>query len=131
MVFSDWMVDQLAHDYPSPTFDSLCTCYLESAKLSCNKDAKARMYVHYGPSWFVPLKAKYGDMPWRARGTTIQTKLAQMVSKDGIIYEEAVRKLDPSVQYTKYDMEMTLAQNNVLQASIVSKYSSCLRGKFC
>ena len=47
-------------------------------------------------------------------------KLESMLSPDGIIREEAVRSVDPSIDYTKDEMEMILAQLNILYQTIIT-----------
>ena len=72
----------------------------------------------YGPSWRVPLRCKALDVPHIAKDYSTLRKLRQMVSKDGVIHEKAVRDLDNNVKYTANEMQMILAQLNVLHALI-------------
>ena len=65
------------------------------------------------------MKAKDLDAPHYARQSNIVKKLEQMKSKaTGIVYESAVTALDPNVKYTEKEMELILAQLNVLKALI-------------
>ena len=119
MVFYDWISDETVKLFGPPKHEDTCTCYMNSIPLSCHKQAVQRMYIQYGPSWRVPLKAKDLDAPHYARQSNIVKKLEQMKSKaTGIVYESAVTALDPNVKYTEKEMELILAQLNVLKALI-------------
>ena len=124
MVFNDWMADEMSAQFGRPTHHSTCECMMNSAKMTCHKRARYRMYVQYGPTWRVPLHAKQLDMPRLARGHNIKAKLLKMASKDGVIYEEAVRALDETVKYGEEEMEMILAQLNVLKELIAYQLRS-------
>ena len=83
----------------------------------------------YGPSWRVPLHAKALDVPHRARGYNVASKLNKMVSKDGVIREQDVQDLDKRIEYTKGEMEMILAQLNDLHALIRCQNDELCRKK--
>merc|ERR1712168_1245875 len=118
MVFNDWMSDEISADFGRPTHSTTCRCMMNSIKMMCHKKATYRMYVQYGPSWRVPLNAKALDVPQDARNYNIVSKLKKMASEDGVVYAEAVRKLDKSIEYGTEEMEMILAQLNVLKELI-------------
>lgn len=65
----------------------------------------------------MPLHAKALDVPWYARKYNIVKKLNTMASKeDGVVREDAVRKLDTNMVYTGEEMQLILAHLNVLKS---------------
>ena len=74
--------------------------------------------MQYGPSWRVPLHAKQLDMPWHAHKFNVRQKLDELASPDGVIYEDAVRALDRNIEYDELEMNLILAQLNILKEQI-------------
>ena len=109
----------MSGQFGRPTFSDTCECMMNSVRMTCHKMARYRMYVQYGPTWRVPLHVKCTDMPRRARNYNIVGKLNKLAAKDGIVYEESIRALDRGVKYGKEEMEMVLAQLNVLKELIM------------
>ena len=119
MAFNDWMSDETVHLFGRPKHEDTCTCRMNSIPLTCHVQAVRRMYIQYGPSWRVPLHAKNIDMPYDAQGYNIVGKLDTMKSKeDGVIYEDAVTRVDPNVTYTDEEKQLILAQLNVMKVLI-------------
>ena len=59
------------------------------------------------------------DVPYYARKYNIVRILKRMVSKeDGVVHEDAVKKMDTSMVYTNEEMQLILAQLNVLKSLI-------------
>jgi len=119
MVFNDWIGDESIPEFGRATYNSTCTCLMNSVPLSCHNESVFRTWLQYGPSWRVPLHAKALDMPELAyQYNDVVRKLKWLTSSDGVIREDAVRALDKSIQYADDEMEMILIQLNVLQALI-------------
>ena len=118
MVFGDWVSDETFPLYGRPTHTQTCTCYMNSVPLSCHTEAVRRTFIAYGPSWRVPLHAKGLDTPYYARIYSVGSKIRKMQSGDGVVHEDAVKKLDKSVVYTGEEMQLILAHLNVMKSLI-------------
>lgn len=129
--FHDWMENAMTRNDLSmkTTYKDVCECLMNSVPLSCHKESVYRTWLFYGPSWRVPLHAKALDIPHRARHYNIVGKLQGMLSKDGVIHEQAVRYLDTTIRYTIAEMQMILAQLNELHALITCQNDSNCREK--
>ena len=76
------------------------------------------IYIQCGPSWRVPISAKQLDKPAIAFKYQHTGAILNNLSRDGVIHEDVVRGLDKKVNYTEAEMQMVLAQLNVLKALI-------------
>ena len=131
MVFNNWMEDELSHGNFSQRSGYLetCECFMNSVPMSCHKEAAYRTWLMYGPAWRVPLQAKAMDVPHRAHEYNVVGVLSGLVSKDGVIHEEAIRALDKNIIYSPLEMQMILAQVNELHALIsCQKRRQCIKG---
>ena len=116
--FSDWMGVERGQQ---ATHNDVCNCYMNSARMSCHKEAPSRLFTEYGPSWKVPLHAKHLDCVldvYRYKGTV--KKLKSLVGKSGLIEEEKIRGLDKSVDYTAAEMMLILAHLNIMKQHLDS-----------
>jgi len=117
--FSDWTGRERGS---LGTHMDTCNCLLDSVWMTCHKDGPSRMYTQYGPSWRIPMHAKNLDMPIKAyRQHKTGKKLMCLSSKNGLIEEGAVRKLDKNITYSAEEMALILANLNVLKALILTK----------
>ena len=64
------------------------------------------------------MHAKQLDMPWHAHKFNVRQKLDELASPDGLIYEDAVRALDRKLEYDELEMNLILAQLNILKEQI-------------
>ena len=109
-----------------------CRCMIDSVPLSCHREGLHRMPQFFGPSWRVPLGVKWLDNPglvihFRKKGWSgwatesireLLAKLKSMQSKNGLIEEDGVRRQAPGVVFDDGEMDMVLAQLNVLLAGM-------------
>ena len=117
----DWMLREMKME---PRFEDTCTCYIDSVPTSCHRDAEHRMFLQFGPTWKIPIPIKNLNNPtvfqnnpgnYRTKNARKVLKAIASSSSSGIISEEEVRKLDPTIEISKDEMPFILAHLNVIK----------------